>query len=273
MTDRRQHPANGRVAALHLQGQVTADRFVQGTAAQVAVPVADLLDAPEGARERQKLLGEAVTVYEDRAGWSFVQGADGYTGYIISTALRAPDQPTHRVASFATHAYHAADLKSGDRCSLPFGARVRVTDERKAFAETPQGFVPKGHLRPLERPFGDPVTLAQLHFNVPYLWGGNSTRGIDCSGLVQAAFLACDLPCPADSDMQCDALGQPLAEDAPRQRGDLIFWEGHVGIMVDADTLIHANAHHMAVAYEPLDRAIRRIEAQGDGAVIARKRP
>ena len=125
-------------------------------------------------------------------------------------------------------------------------------------------------MRGLERPFSDPATVAQLHFGVPYLWGGNSTLGIDCSGLVAAALRACDIACPADSDMQQQVLGRPF--EGEYERGDLLFWKGHVGMMVDPETLIHANAHHMATAYEPIERAILRIAAQGDGPVIARRR-
>jgi cell wall-associated NlpC family hydrolase len=155
---------------------------------------------------------------------------------------------------------------------LPFGAEVTVTDERQKVFETPHGFIAKKHLRPLDRPFSDPATVAQLFFGVPYLWGGNSTRGIDCSGLVQAAYHACGHACDGDSDMQCEGLGTALTEDAPLQRGDLIFWEGHVAMMVDAETMIHANAHHMAVVYEGLAQATLRIKTQGDGDILARRR-
>lgn len=270
MTDRRLTPANGRVAALHLAGQVTADKFLEGWSMMVGPAVTDLCASPDGPRDRQLLMGAVVTVFENRAGWSFVQVADGYVGYVSSNALDEVLTPTHFVASVATHAYVAEDFKSRNLCSLPFAARVTVLDERRKFFETNAGFIPKSHLRGLDRPFNDPATVAQLHFGVPYLWGGNSTRGIDCSGLIAASLAACDIACPADSDMQRDGLGQSF--DGPFQRGDLVFWQGHVGMMVDPDTLIHANAHHMATVYEPVERAILRIDAQGDGPVVARKR-
>ena len=127
-------------------------------------------------------------------------------------------------------------------------------------------------MRPLDRPFSDPVTIAQLFFGTPYLWGGNSGLGIDCSGLVQAALRACAVPCPGDSDMQLDDLGAEIPAGASLARGDLMFWKGHVGMMVDADVMLHANAHHMATAYEPIADATLRIKAQGDGDVIGRKR-
>jgi hypothetical protein len=254
---------------MHLAGQVSAARFVSGWPMALLESVTDLCAAPGGPRDRQLLRGATVTVFEDHAGWSFVQAADGYVGYLPTGCLGPPVAHSHFVASPATHAYAAEDFKSPAVMALPLGARVRVLDERRKFFETDAGFVPKRHLRPLDRPFQDPATVAQMHFGVPYLWGGNSTRGIDCSGLVSASLTLCNTACPGDSDLQ-QALGDDFT-DQPR-RGDLLFWKGHVAMMVEAETLIHANAHHMAVAYEPLAQAILRIEAQGDGPVIAHRR-
>ncbi|MBQ2261253.1 MAG: C40 family peptidase [Loktanella sp.] len=270
MNDRRLTPANGRVAALHLAGQVTAERYLAGAPMMLIRPVSDLCAAADGARDRQLLLGAVVTVYEDQDGWSFVQAADGYVGYVASDRLGPVQAATHLVGTAATHAYLAEDFRSADVMALPFGARVTVLDERAKFYETTLGFIPKKHLRPLDRPFTDPATVAQLHFGVPYLWGGNSTRGIDCSGLVAAALHACAIASPADSDLQSAGLGVEFRGAA--RRGDLIFWRGHVAMMVDEATLIHANAHHMATAYEPLEAATLRIAAQGDGPVTARRR-
>ena len=274
MTDRRLLPANGRVAAAHLQGQVTVERFVEGELRRVVAPFADLLRSPGGARDRQLIGGDAVDVFEQQGGLAFVQARkDGYVGYVAEQALGILPEPTHWVVAPASHAYAAPDIKSPDRAGLVFGASVAVTAELKAFFETSAGtFIPKPHLWPIGKRFADPVTAAQLHFGAPYLWGGNTVRGIDCSGLVQAGLLAAGIDCPADSDLQEPALGSPLAHDAELRRGDLLFWKGHVGIMADTGTLLHANAHHMAVAYEPVAAAIARIEAQGGGPVTSRRR-
>ena len=273
MTDKRLTPANGRVAAERLRGQVQADRFVAGEPRRVAVPLADLDGSPGGTRDRQLLWGEAVTVYEVRDGFAFVKAQrDGYVGYVAEVSLAEPRAPTHRIAVPATHLYRDDDMKSPDLRHLSFGALVTVEAEGRRFWETPEGYVPKPHLRPLDRPFTDPAAVAQLHFGVPYLWGGNSVLGIDCSGLVQAALLACGIACPGDSDLQ-RSLGQDIPEDEPLRRGDLLFWKGHVAMAVDEATMIHANAHHMAVAYEGIEQAILRIRAQGEGDVLARRRP
>ena len=272
MSDARLTPANGRVAAAWLKGQIKADSFVDGVAQTVVLPVVDLCNSPRGKRDRQVLLGAALSVFEVVDDWAFVQAADGYVGYLQAAALGATATPTHFVATPASHAFEEEDFKSRDLMHLSLGARVKVLDERRKFYETTQGFISKKHLRPLSQPFSDPVIVAQMHFGVPYLWGGNSILGIDCSGLIAAGLSACGIACPADSDMQQNGLGKRLEQDALLRRGDLVFWKGHVGMMVDADTLIHANAHHMSTAYEPIERAILRIQAQGDGDVLARKR-
>lgn len=269
--DRRLTPANGRVAALELAGRVPAERYVPGEGARVARPVLDLLAAPGGARDRQLLMGEAVEVFERRAGHAFIRAArDGYCGYVDAAALDAPRAATHLVATPATHLYAEESIKSPDLAHLSFGSRITVLHERRELFETPEGFIPKKHLREIDRPFSDPVTVAQMFFGTPYLWGGNSRLGIDCSGLVQAALLACGLPCPGDSDLQ-QALGRDV-EGEPPQRGDLWFWKGHVALMVDAETIIHANGHAMAVTYEDARKAALRIEAQGGGPVTHRRR-
>lgn len=275
MSDPRRTPANDRVAAERLRGSVEAAAFVEGTPAMANKPLVDLLREPGGARDRQLCLGEAVLVYERRDGWAFVEAVrDGYVGYVPGRDVGEMPARTHRVSARATHLYPAPDFKQCERVTLSFGACLAVTEEvDERFSKTGSGFfVPKAHLAPVEAVDGDPIAVAERLLGTPYLWGGNSAFGTDCSGLVQMACLACGIDCPGDADMQEAELGTALPEGAPLQRGDLVFWEGHVAWMADADTLIHANAHHMATAYEPLDAALARIEAQGDGPVTSRKR-
>jgi len=269
--DRRLTPANGRVAAEILRDQVEAERFVTGEPARIASGLADLWRDPGVARDRQLLFGDAVTVYERRGGYAFVQAEkDGYIGYVDEGALTTTLEPTHWVAVPASHAYPEPNIKVPEFAWLPFGAQVAIVSHQPGFFETTDGhYIPKPHLWPVTKRFSDPVTAAQMLFGAPYLWGGNTTRGVDCSGLVQLAWHAAGWPCLGDSDQQ-QRLG--VEADGALQRGDLLFWKGHVALAVDASTLIHANAHHMAVAYEPADKAIRRIEAQGDGPVIAHRR-
>lgn len=273
MTDRRLTPANGRVAHVSLRGQVAADTFVEGELARVAAPLADLCAAPGGARDRQLLAGAAFLVLERRDGWAFGRAeADGYVGWLAEAALAGWVAPTHRMAAPATHLYPAPDLKARETARLSLGAHLTVTGATGAFLRTDTGaFVPAAHLRPLGAWEDDPVRVAESLIGTPYLWGGNSRDGIDCSGLVQAALFACGRPCPGDSDLQAAALGRPLPAGAALRRGDLAFWPGHVGWLADAGTLLHANAHHMAVAAEPLAGAVARIAEAGGGAPAFRR--
>ncbi len=274
MSDRRTTPANDRVAHVSVAARFPHLTPVEGTPSSIAVPVADLLRAPAGALDRQAVLGEGFDVLEDRDGWCFgTLARDGYAGWVRSADLGPPCDANHAVAVRGSHLYPAPDIKAPPIAALSFGSRFRIVSESARFMETEDGaFIPKPHLRSLERPFSDPVTIAQIFFGTPYLWGGNSGTGIDCSGLVQAALLAAGIPCPGDSDLQESALGTALDPADPPRRGDLYFWKGHVAIAVDSDTLIHANAHHMAVAYEGIDTAIARIAAQDGGPVTARRR-
>jgi len=238
--------------------------------AQVAASVADLCSAPDGRRLRQLICGDAVTILHRGAGWCYVQsGKDGYCGHVHADALGPDAKPTHRVISPATHAYAQADIKSAVRIALSFSSRVTMSDVAGRFAATNVGFVPLGHLSPLSEFEVDPAAVAEKFLGTPYLWGGNSRWGIDCSGLVQAALLACGTACPGDSDQQ-QALGRPAA--GPYQRNDLLFWKGHVALVSDPDTMLHSNAYSMSTNYEDIATAIRRIEDGGDGPVVAHRR-
>ncbi len=264
--DPRMTPANGHAAAHELRGVVEATRYVKGTVRTVQQPLVNLSDAPRGERANQLMFGEAFRVIDERDGFAFGQSLrDGYCGYVLSGALARQEAATHWVAAPATHLYPKPKLKAPPEVAIFFGSHVRVTSDMGDFKKISTGhFIPSGHLQPLRARFGDPVGVADMFLGTPYLWGGSSRWGIDCSGLIQAAFIACGQDCPRDSDQQ-RGLGRELHPDEPLKRGDLIFWDGHVGLMSDAETLLHANAHHMAVAYESLAQARARIMASTDG--------
>ena len=242
-------------------------------AATIDVPVVDLTRGIGGRRDRQLLYGDAVTILNRRNGHALLQATkDGYCGTVPETALGPARAPTHQVTALASHAYDEASFKSPDKAYLSFGSHLTALSETPTFVETEIGFVPRQHLRPVDASATDPAAIAALFVGTPYLWGGNSCLGIDCSGLVQAACLACDIPCPGDSDQQEIELGTGLSEDAPLRRNDLVFWRGHVALVFDDTTFVHANAGHMAVVFEPIAEAIERIETQGDGRPTNRKR-
>ena len=271
MSDPRLTPSNRRVAHVSLEGRAEAEAFVAGESRRVAVPVVDLCRSPGGARDKQMLAGWGFTVLERSGGWAFgFDTADGYVGYLPEPALGPDVAPTHRVTARASHVYGAPDIKARETAALSFFSQVAVTGSDGRFcALAGGGFVPAPHLAPLSWLAGDAVTVAEMFLGTPYLWGGNSAAGIDCSGLVQLALWAAGHDCPRDSDMQM-ALGVPV--EGGIRRGDLLFWAGHVALVVDDARLIHANAHHMAVACEGIEAATARIAAQGDGPVIARRR-
>jgi cell wall-associated NlpC family hydrolase len=276
--DRRVTAARPEIAAAHLAGAVTAARFVEGEVRAVIAPHAPLRRAPvpDAMLDTEALRGERFTVYEaSEEGWSWGQLADDdYVGWLPSEALGAPGPaPTHRVAALRTIRFAAPSIKAPPLGALPFGARVAVVEVRGRWArDADGGHIPLPHLTPLSAHDDDFVAVAERFMGAPYLWGGKTVAGIDCSALVQIALQACGLSCPRDSDMQQAALGSPFAGGlAGLRRGDLMFWKGHVGIMRDATTLLHANAFHMAVACEPVADAIPRIRAT-DGEPTAVKR-
>lgn len=272
MSDPRETFANARVA--HRTHHPGSARVAEGRFHRLTRPLADLCRQPGGARDRQVLFGERLLVLEFHEGYAFCRAEnDGYVGYVAQAALGPDATPTHRVSARQTHLYPKPDFKSPDLASLSFGSVLTVSTFEGAFAALDGGgFVPCQHIEAIDAYESDPAQTAALFIGTPYLWGGNSGAGIDCSGLVQAAILSTGRPCPRDSDQQLARTGRLLPESAELSRGDLVFWKGHVGMMADRDTLIHANAHHMAVVTEPLSDAEARIRAKEFGPIIARKR-
>ena len=278
--DPRLAPARPDLAAAYLRGLVIAANYVEGRALHVCVGTADLrhAPAPDAPLDSQALFGEEAMLYEDHEGFGWVQLArDGYVGYMSMAALAEGQiEPTHRVTVNRTFVYPGPDLKFSARDALPLGAAVRVRATTGGFAQIDDAaFVFSGHLLPSGENQKDFVAVAERLLHAPYLWGGKTSLGIDCSGLVQISLDAAGIDAPRDTDLQEQALGLQIAVDtdlAGLRRGDLVFWRGHVGIMRNETTLLHANAHHMLVASEPLRVVRDRILAKTSQPISAIKR-
>lgn len=269
--DRRLTPFSGRVAHVSLSGVVDAP-LTEGLDAQVTMAVANLCRSPAGPRDRQLLMGDAVTVIDRDQGHAFVMASrDGYCGWMAEGDLGQGPPATHWVSSPGTHLYTEPRVQARETTALSMGSRLAVIGSWGAWANTPHGYVPLRHLRALGDWAEDPVAVAEDFLGTPYLWGGNSRFGLDCSGLVQMAMRCCGKDCPGDSDLQM-SLGRMIPPNEPMRRGDLIFWRGHVALVVDRDRLIHANGHTMSVAYEGIKDCVARVSAGGGGLVISRQR-
>ena len=278
--DRRITPIRADLADERLRGQIEAERFTAGTLKRVVASFSPLHRHPsrEAPVDTQAIFGESVTVYDEHEGWAWVQlNDDGYVGYLPSEALGEPGaEPTHRVRAIRTFIYPGPNLKLPYRDYLTLNARVTVTATEGDYARLATGgWVYAPHLAGLDAFEADYVSVAKRFLHTPYLWGGKTSLGIDCSGLAQTALSAAGIAAPRDSDMQERALGTSV-DVTPAlsglRRGDLVFWKGHVGLMMDESKFIHATGHSMTVMIEPLAIAEERIRRTSYGPISSVKR-
>ena len=279
--DPRVTPARPDLAAKQLDGIVQAQRFVTGQAFEIAAAQAPVREkpSPDAMLQTEALKGERLTIYDIRDGWAWGQlDADRYVGYLPASALGAPGPAaTHKVTALRTFVFPGPSIKLPPTETLSFASRLPIARTDDTFAVTATGgYVPLVHLAPLDATESDFIAVAERFLGTPYLWGGKTSLGLDCSALVQLALGACGVAAPRDTDMQEQALGSALAPaDALAQlrRGDLVFWKGHVAIARDATTLLHATAHPMAVAIEPTAPAIARIRDDAGEVTSVRRLP
>ncbi|UIJ71426.1 C40 family peptidase [Aurantimonas sp. HBX-1] len=281
--DPRRHAFRADLAETGLKGRVEAASFTAGVRRQVAAPVAPLRRRPDpdAPLETEALRGETVTILAEEGGWAWAKlapdsAASAYVGYLPAAALGPVEAPTHRVCVPRTLVFPAPDIKRPPLSFLPMGALVTATgtaaDHNASYAElVGGGFVVEQHLETVGGAAPDYVAVAERFLGAPYLWGGKTVAGIDCSGLVQIACAMAGIDAPRDTDMQERELGTRLAGIEALERGDLVFWKGHVGIMLDGSRLLHANAHHMMTAVEPLAEAVARIASRGSAVTGVRR--
>jgi cell wall-associated NlpC family hydrolase len=270
--DPRIHIARPDLVDIALAGEVAAARYTAPQAMVCAAPQVAMRGHPDASASAvsELLHGEGFDLFDQSGDWAFGRSThDRYTGYVPFAALAEPPAkpgPHHRITARTAPVFTAPDIKSPVIHHLPMGSPIAAVEEGRFLALAGGGYLHAAHIAPLAD--ASLLSVARHFVGAPYVWGGRSPRGIDCSGLVQASLGFCGVAAPRDSDQQRDALGVAV-NFADRQPGDLIFFPGHVGIIADHDHLLHANAHWMTTCEEPLANVLNRL---GEAAVIAVKR-
>lgn len=263
MSDPRTTLARPDIADAVLEGRVAAAAYAVPTRMRCTAPFSALHAAPDPLSEQpdQLLFGEAFDVLAADGGWAWGQARrDGYVGHVRREAL-APWtlEPTHRVAALRAAALTAPDLKAPPAGLFGLNALITVEARQGRFVRAGgAGWLIEAQLSPVGMFETDAASVAERFVGAPYVWGGRDSTGVDCSGLVQQALHACGRSCPRDTDQQLAALGQPI-DGAALRRGDLVFWTGHVAMMLDGTRLIHASGDHGCTAIETLDATLARI--------------
>jgi cell wall-associated NlpC family hydrolase len=272
--DRRVHAVRPDLADVSLAGTLFSAHYARAVEMICIAPGTPVLAAPSKSAQAvsQLLRGESFHALDVTTDWTWgFCGHDGYVGYIRREALDRYDAAEHRVTARPAPLFSAPDFKAPITGFWPMGALCSGPIEGN-YVDTGEGFVHRRHVAPLEALESDWVAVAERYLGQPYLWGGRGHRGVDCSGLVQAALAQCGIPVPRDTDLQREGMGNPVALDEPLRRGDFVFFPGHVGIMIDETQLLHANAHWMSVVIEPLADVIDRLRPAHEQPVLAVRR-
>ena len=274
--DPRTTLARKDLADTALKARVRAERYAPIKSKVVSTGIVDVKKTPNNSAPllTQAFFGEEVSMLDEANGWAFCQlNSDGYVGFLKSEHLSTHGlQPSHSVAVPLSHVYPKPDVRAPIGMAIPFGAQVTISEgvEEKRFSEVRGlGWIYKRHLKPLGSLNADYLQTAAMFLHAPYVWGGKTALGLDCSALVQLALNYAGKDCPRDTDQQLEMLGRSVgANISACEKGDLVFFPGHVGFMLDKMRLLHANATYMRVTLDKLESVVSRLSMVHDNPVV-----